>query len=203
MLLCSPSQWILQWIDNTNALLNEKTWRGKTWRDIALVNQIKRFVCCIYIANTWEIAQTVCWVSCQYDCYNCYDGSDTWTFPNDSSLTFHLSGHSKFSLLKTWNVWNFDFSCWHEKGWSSKLGLICWRGTSEAPCLRCATNAGCRRADWQVNVENVFVYRNRESVRAFCNNVYFVHLAVCSLRLSHAALARSERIPWTEFHGGS
>ena len=57
---------------------------------------------------------------------------------------------------------------------------------------RCATNADCRLADWQVNdqVNIVVICANRffipetslfedlESIRAFHNNVYPVHLPV-------------------------
>ena len=69
---------------------------------------------------------------------------------------------------------------------------------------RCATKADCRLADWQVNEQiNIVVicsnrffisetslfedlnFRGMESIRAFHNNVYPIHLPVCSLCLSH------------------
>ena len=62
----------------------------------------------------------------------------------------------------------------------------------------CATNADCRLAEWQVNNQvNIVVicsngffipetslfedlnFRDMESMRAFHNNVYVVHLPVC------------------------
>ena len=63
---------------------------------------------------------------------------------------------------------------------------------------RCATNADFRLADWQVNEVNIVVkcsnrfpipkldrfledlkFRDRESVKAFHNNVYLIYLPVC------------------------
>ena len=75
----------------------------------------------------------------------------------------------------------------------------------QTPRHRCATKEDCRLADCQVNEENLLwnaltdslflilshlkvYFRDRESVRAFYNNVYLVYLPLRSLRLSHTGI---------------
>ena len=70
-------------------------------------------------------------------------------------------------------------------------------------CFGCFRVRQTQTADWQVNEVNILVkcsnrfpklnrlfedlnFRDRESVRAFHNNVYLVYLPVCSLRLLHS-----------------
>ena len=54
------------------------------------------------------------------------------------------------------------------------------------------TRIGLLTADLQVNEVNI---GDRESVKAFHNNVYLVYLPVCSVHLSHIASSLAGPLP--------
>ena len=101
-----------------------------------------------------------------------------------------------FSLQGFCCVWNSCFS-WDMR-WLVLLDTRSERDAMQGLLNRFATNADCRLADWQVNDQvNIVVicsnrffipetslfedlnFRDVESIRAFHNNVYPVHLPVC------------------------